>query len=94
VGEDRLAVLDEACVEHRTEMCLRLEDAGRSTAVEASLEQRCTSLACELPKLRMEQYPGEWKWPTTPWDLMTCLQFARFDPGGGECRKPVPVTHP
>jgi len=140
-----VTVLDEACVERRAEMCLRLADASSSTAIEASLEQLCPSIACErgwyrtdlgrygrlgplcvcerryvgvaegqrcaegftetsrvgpdgtkritceLPELKMEQYQGEWYWPATPWDLMTCLQFARFGPGSSVCRKSVPA---
>lgn len=139
-----VTVLDEACVERRTEMCLRLADAGRSTAVESDYEKLCSSLvcprgwhrtelgrygalgplcicerrqivlaqgqrcaegfreaaapdgraggACELPELTMEQYPGAWQWPSTPWDLMTCLQFARSGPGSGACRKSIPAA--
>lgn len=46
---------------------------------------------CELPDLRMEQYAGGWEWPTTPFDLMTCLQFARLGPGSASCRRSVPA---
>lgn len=53
---------------------------------------------CELPELKMEQYKGfqgyeaGWDWPGTPWDLMTCLEFARYGPGSGACRKSVPAA--
>ncbi len=147
-----VVVLDEACVERRVEMCLRLAD-GRDTAIlEATLEKDCSSLVCErgwhkkdlgrygqlgpicecqrraapvvpgrpcadgfresavngpggarqtvceLPELKMEQYRGfqgyeaGWDWPSTPWDLMTCLQFARLGPGSGACRKSLPAA--
>jgi len=141
-------VLDEACVDRRADMCLRLADPGRSTAIESSLERLCTSpgcergwhatelgkfgglgplcvcqrrrvipgegercaegfqetslpgadgtsrIACELPAMRTEQDQGRWEWPSTPWDLLTCLQFARFGPGSGSCRRPVGARDP
>lgn len=140
-----LTVLDEACVDRRVEMCLRLADPNSSTAIESSLEQLCPSIACErgwyrtdlgrygrlgplcvcerryvgvadgqrcaegfketsrvgpdgtariaceLPEMKMEQDQGRWEWPATPWDLVTCLQFARFGPGSSLCRKSVPA---
>jgi hypothetical protein len=46
--------------------------------------------ACELPDLSKELYPGGVTWPTTPFDLMTCLQFARSGPGSGACRRALP----
>ncbi|HSD61453.1 MAG TPA: hypothetical protein VLC55_11430 [Burkholderiales bacterium] len=145
-----VTVLDEACVERRMEMCLRLADGRDTVVLESSLEKDCSSLTCgrgwhkkdlgrygqlgpicecqrrgvlvtpgrpcadgfmesaaagpggagqalcELPELKMEQYRGfegyeaGWYWPATPWDLMTCLQFSRFGPGSGACRKSVP----
>lgn len=145
-----VSVLDEACVERRAQMCLRLADPDSSAAVESTFEKLCSSLVCErgwyrtdlwkygklgplcvcerryvevaeggrcaegfrevqragpdgrtritceLPDLKMDQYQGfqgyqaGWYWPATPWDLMTCLQYARFGPGSGACRKSVP----
>lgn len=138
-----ITVLDEACVERRAQMCLRLADRDRTTAIESSWEDLCSALTCgrgwyrtdlrrfgrlgplcvcerrrivledgercaegfmqtpvpgadgtsrtgcELPDLRMDRFPGEWYWPSTPWDLMTCLQFARFGPGSAFCRTTV-----
>lgn len=147
-----VTVLDEACVERRMEMCLRLADGRDTVVLESSLEKDCSSLTCgrgwhkkdlgrygqlgpicecqrraapvapgrpcadgfrefaaagpggagqalcELPELKMEQYRGfegyeaGWYWPATPWDLMTCLQFSRFGPGSGACRKSIPAA--
>lgn len=138
-----VSVLDEACVDRRVDMCLRLADADTSIAVESTEERLCTSpgcergwyrtelgqfgllgplcvcerrklvvgdgqrcaegfqqttvtgkggiaqAACELPDLRMAHDQARWVWPTTPWDLMTCLQFARFGPGSSSCRRTI-----
>jgi hypothetical protein len=140
-----VTVLDEACVDRRTEMCLRIAQ-GRGTAVlQSSPEEACSVLicergwhkwetghygrlgplcechrrvlpiapgelcaeglreipvtgsdgaarpACELADLTREIFPGV-RWPTTPFDLMSCLQFARSGPGSGACRVAVPAA--
>ncbi|HEX6828182.1 MAG TPA: hypothetical protein VF104_04285 [Burkholderiales bacterium] len=138
-----VTVLDEVCVDRRTEMCLRLAQSRGTTVLESTLQYACPTLACErgwykweigqygrlgpicecerrslpiapgercaegfrelsavgpdgakraaceLPNLSPEPYPGGLAWPTTPFDLMTCLQFARLGPGSVMCRRLV-----
>ena len=139
-----VTVIDETCVDRRTEMCLRIAQGRGTRVLQSSLQDACSVLicergwhkweigqygqlgpicecqrrsltigpgercaegfressavgpdgaqgrACELPDLRAELYPGGVTWPTTPFDLMTCLQFARSGPGSASCRRSLP----
>jgi hypothetical protein len=138
-----VTVLDEACVDRRVDMCLRLADGSDAWVIASTSQEMCstqacrigwyktvvvpfgalgplcicerrsvgvaagqrcaegfrefpmnvpgggTQIACELPDMKMEQYRGGWEWIGTPSDLLSCLEFARFGPGSGSCRKPA-----
>lgn len=140
-----VTVLDEACVDRRTEMCVRIAQGRGAVVLESTMEEACPVLicergwhkwetgqygqlgpicecqrrslpispgercaegfrelpatgqdgavrpSCELPDLAKGTYPGGLSWPTTPFDLLTCMQFARSGPGSGACRKSVPA---
>lgn len=141
-----VTVMDEACVDRRTEMCLRIAQGRGTRVLQSSLQEACSVLicrrgwhkweigqygqlgpicecqrrsliigpgercaegfrespagdperapgqACELPDLTAELYPGGVTWPTTPFDLITCLQFARSGPGSHGCRRTLPAS--
>jgi hypothetical protein len=52
-----VSVLDEACVDRRTEMCVLLADPDRATPIESTLREMCSTQACRISWYRTVVVP-------------------------------------